>query len=156
MVIWSRTIGGNKTIRSGLLIALLRLTFLKKIRSQSFLYQILWSSFWYKYRQSHYRKVPQWEIFMEQELRFGMHLGRLSYITEKKTFGRIMSNFWGGFFQLFLGKKKDIENIYIEKKMRSLILTHSVQAKMPQALDRAGKYFQDLKKSQKSVPADFR
>ena len=67
-----------------------------------------------------------------------------------------MSNFWGGFFQLFLGKKKDIENIYIEKKMRSLILTHSVQAKMPQALDRAGKYFQDLKKSQKSVPADFR
>ena len=68
-----------------------------------------------------------------------------------------MSNFWGGFFQLFFEqKKKEIENIHNEKKMRSLILTHSVQAKMPEALDRAGKYFQDLKKSQKSVPADFR
>ena len=27
-------------------------------------------------RQSHYREVPRWEIFMEQELRFGLDLGR--------------------------------------------------------------------------------
>ena len=26
--------------------------------------------------QSHYREVPWWEIFMEQELRFGLDLGR--------------------------------------------------------------------------------
>ena len=25
--------------------------------------------------QSHYREVPQWEIFVEQELRFGLDLG---------------------------------------------------------------------------------
>ena len=28
-------------------------------------------------RQSHFREVPQWEIFTEQELRFGLDLGRL-------------------------------------------------------------------------------
>ena len=49
-----------------------------------------------------------------------------------------------------------VDGNHNEKLMRSLILTHSVQAKMPEALDRAGKYFQDLKKSHKSVPADFR
>ena len=42
--------------------------------------------------QSHYREVPRWEIFMEQELRFGLDLGR---------FG----NFWGRFFHVFMGKK---------------------------------------------------
>ena len=26
---------------------------------------------------SHYREVPRWEIFMEQELRFGLDLGRI-------------------------------------------------------------------------------
>ena len=34
--------------------------------------------------QSHYREVPRWEIFMEQELRFG-----LDGITEKKHLGRL-------------------------------------------------------------------
>jgi hypothetical protein len=28
--------------------------------------------------QSHYRKVPRWELFMEQELRFGLDLGRMA------------------------------------------------------------------------------
>ena len=28
--------------------------------------------------QSHYRQVPQWEIFMEQELRFGLDLGQMA------------------------------------------------------------------------------
>ena len=28
--------------------------------------------------QSHYREVPRWEIFMEQELRFGLNLGRMA------------------------------------------------------------------------------
>ena len=41
--------------------------------------------------QSHYREVPRWEIFMEQESRFGLDLGR---------FG----NFWGQFFHVFMGK----------------------------------------------------
>ena len=41
--------------------------------------------------QSHYKEVTRWEIFMEQELRFGLDLGR---------FG----NFWGRFFYVFMGK----------------------------------------------------
>ena len=41
---------------------------------------------------SHYREVAQWEILMEQELRFGLDLGR---------FG----NFWGQFFHVFIGQK---------------------------------------------------
>ena len=28
--------------------------------------------------QSHFREVPRWEIFMEQELRFGLDLGRMA------------------------------------------------------------------------------
>ena len=28
--------------------------------------------------QSHYREVPRWEIFIEQELRFGLDLGRMA------------------------------------------------------------------------------
>ena len=56
------------------------------------------------WNQSHYREVARWEIFMEQELRFGLDLGR---------FG----NFWGRFFHVFMGKKKfknivDGENIF--------------------------------------------
>ena len=48
--------------------------------------------------QSHYREVAQWEIFVEQELRFGLDLVR---------FG----NFWGSFFHVFMGKKKVFKNI---------------------------------------------
>ena len=44
-----------------------------------------------KCRQSHYREVARWEIFMEQELRFGLDLGWLG-------------NFWGRFFHVFMGK----------------------------------------------------
>ena len=47
--------------------------------------------------QSHYREVSQWEIFMEQELRFGLDLGLLA-LMKKKRFGPIMSNFLGQFF----------------------------------------------------------
>ena len=32
------------------------------------------------WNQSHYRDVPLWEIFMEQELRFGLDLGRLALL----------------------------------------------------------------------------
>ena len=28
--------------------------------------------------QSHYKEVPQWEIFMEQELRFGLDLSKMA------------------------------------------------------------------------------
>ena len=38
--------------------------------------------------QSHYREVPRWEIFMEQELRFGLDLGRLA-VLKKKGLGRL-------------------------------------------------------------------
>ena len=31
-------------------------------------------------KQSHYREVPRWEIFMEQELRFRLDLGRFGNI----------------------------------------------------------------------------
>ena len=48
---------------------------------------LLTTEFFLIRNQSHYREVPRWEIFMEQELRFGP-VG----ITEKKI-GPIMSNF---------------------------------------------------------------
>ena len=38
------------------------------------------------------------EIFMEQELRFGLDLG-------------LFGNFWGRFFHVFMGKKKILKNI---------------------------------------------
>ena len=46
--------------------------------------------------QSHYREVPRWEIFMEQELRFGLDLGRLAVLKKK---------FWADYEQLFRAKK---------------------------------------------------
>ena len=33
-------------------------------------------------KQSHYREVPRWENFMEQELRFGLDLGRLAVLKK--------------------------------------------------------------------------
>ena len=36
-----------------------------------------------RYDQSHYREVPRWEIFMEQELRFGLDLGRLAVLKKR-------------------------------------------------------------------------
>ena len=50
------------------------------------------------YWQSHYREVPRWEIFIEQELRFGLDLGR---------FG----NFWGRLFSCFHEQKTFLKNI---------------------------------------------
>jgi hypothetical protein len=57
------------------------------------------------YSQSHYREVPRWEIFMEQELRFGLELGRLSVLKKKRV--------WADYEQLlrvvfsfFQGQKK--------------------------------------------------
>ena len=35
------------------------------------------------YKQSHYREVPRWEIFMEQELRFGLDLGQLALLKKR-------------------------------------------------------------------------
>ena len=35
------------------------------------------------YFQRHYREVPRWEIFMEQEFRFGLDLGRLAVLKKK-------------------------------------------------------------------------
>ena len=53
--------------------------------------------------QSHYIEVVQRAIFMEQNMRFGLILGRLAIL--KKKLGTIMSNFLGRFFHVFMGKK---------------------------------------------------
>ena len=58
----------------------------------------------YAWCQSHFREVPRWEIFVEQELRFGLGLGRLE-LLKKQTFGPIMSNFLGRFFSCFHWQK---------------------------------------------------
>ena len=55
----------------------------------------------YSGHQSHYREVPRWEIFMEQELRVG-----LVSSTEKKGPGQLWATFEGGFF-MFSGAKKN-------------------------------------------------
>ena len=36
-----------------------------------------------RFNQSHYKEVPRWEIFMEQELRFGLDLGRLAVLKKR-------------------------------------------------------------------------
>ena len=56
------------------------------------------------FKQSHYREVPQWEIFMEQELRFGLDLGRLA-LLKKNHLGRLWATFDAVFFQVFVSKK---------------------------------------------------
>ena len=45
-----------------------------------------------------YREVLRREILMEQDLRFGLDLGRLALLKKKTHLGR--------FFQVFVGKKK--------------------------------------------------
>ena len=63
-------------------------------------------------RQSRYREVPRWEIFMEQELRFGLDSGRLA-LLKKKRFGPIMSNFLGRFFFLIFNGKKNRRILFL-------------------------------------------
>jgi hypothetical protein len=53
------------------------------------------------YSQSHYMKVTQGDIFMEQKMRFGL-VGN----TEKKMGGRLLATFEGGFVHVFRDKKK--------------------------------------------------
>ena len=43
-----------------------------------YVHKLLSSSSSKSLKQSHYREVPQWEIFMEQELRFGLDLGQMA------------------------------------------------------------------------------
>ena len=45
------------------------------------------NSDWFStHQQSHYREVPRWEIFKEQELRFGLDLDRLAVLKKKVWF----------------------------------------------------------------------
>ena len=56
--------------------------------------------------QSHYREVPRWEIFMEQELRFVLDLGRLALVKKKRK--KICTNYEQLFktvFSRFHGQK---------------------------------------------------
>ena len=56
-----------------------------------------WSS-WFKFRI----KVPRWEIFMEQELRFGLDLGRFALLKNYEQLFR-------PFFSSFQGRRKGIK-----------------------------------------------
>ena len=56
------------------------------------------------FKQSHYREVAQWEIFMEQELRFGLDLGQLA-LLKKKHLGRLWLTFEAGFIKFSWAKK---------------------------------------------------
>ena len=57
---------------------------------------------WHSSNQIHYREVLQWEIFMEQELRFGLDLGRLA-LLKKRDLGRLWATFKGVFFHVLRG-----------------------------------------------------
>ena len=56
--------------------------------------------------QSHYREDPRWEIFMEQEFRFGLDLGRLAVLKKsvwanyEQLLRVVISCFQGQFFFL--------------------------------------------------------
>ena len=54
--------------------------------------------------QSHYREVTRWEIFIEQELRLGMDLGRLALL--KKHICADYEQLLSPFFSSFCGQKK--------------------------------------------------
>ena len=60
----------------------------------------------YRYvcKQSQYRKVPPWEIFMEQELCFGLDLGRLAVL--KKRVWEDYEQLLRVVFSCFQGQKK--------------------------------------------------
>ena len=53
--------------------------------------------------QSHYRKVPWWEIFMEQGLKFGLDLGRLALM--RKQIWADNEQLLKPVFHVFMGKK---------------------------------------------------
>ena len=53
-------------------------------------------NWWDRENQSHYREVLRWEIFMEQELRFGLDLGQLA-LLKKIDLGQLWATFWAGF-----------------------------------------------------------
>ena len=55
--------------------------------------------------QSYYIEVAQEDIFMEQKNVIWAGFGPIGN-AEKKKFGPIMSNFWGRFFNVFMGEKK--------------------------------------------------
>ena len=53
--------------------------------------------------QSHDREVPRWEIFMEQDLRFGLDLARLALL--KKNIWANYEQLLRPFFSSFRGQK---------------------------------------------------
>ena len=63
-----------------------------------------WSFVSFRANQSHYREVPRWEIFMEQELKFGLDLGWLAVL--KKRVWADYEQLLGGLFLCFQGQKK--------------------------------------------------
>ena len=77
---------------------------LKKCRVNSSYCQGKKGSFILRLWQSHYREVPLWEMFVEQELRFGLDLGRLAVLKK-----RVWANYeqlLRVFFSYFQGQKK--------------------------------------------------
>jgi hypothetical protein len=85
--------------------------------------------FWSRIYTTDKRTDAWWDIFMIWKIDFGLLAVGWAGLWNKK-FGPIMSNFWGRFFQLFVGKKKkkNFENILasalkscIEKKVNFLI-----------------------------------
>ena len=61
------------------------------------------------YNQSHYIEVVQGAIFMEQNLRFGLILGRLAIHTEKKM-GTDYEQLLRLVISCFRGQKNDKKN----------------------------------------------
>ena len=55
-----------------------------------------------------------WAIFIEQRLTFGLVLGWLAILLEKKL-GVIMSNLWGQFFHLFRDRTKNLHKMKIKE-----------------------------------------
>ena len=70
--------------------------------------------------QSHYREVPRWEIVMEQELRFGMDLGRLVFTKKKK-------NIWADNEQLL----RLVFSSFRGQKIKLLFFTPENMKKLP-------------------------
>ena len=79
--------------------------------------------------QSHFREVLQWEIFMEQELRFGLDLGQMANFAfiASKSFDLWNHHMYISTEMIQFVAHFDVSNIYkIKKKTLKILETFSI------------------------------
>ena len=70
--------------------------------------------------QSHYREVAQWEIFVEQELRFGLDLDQFFHVC--KNIGLRYINNRSDAQRLYISAKKPFSNLFFCKSVMTIYM----------------------------------